>query len=1445
MIWLRKLLRGAAFALLTVAIAAVAAFVWVQTAPGKRQLAGVIGTVASDDRTTVAITDIDGFLPFDIQIGEATVSDQAGVWLRVEEAALDWSPTALLFGRLDVQSLTLRRAVLARLPAGSEEAASESGVSLPLAIYIARIDAADITLAEAVLGAPARLSFEGMAELADPELGFRLVADIRRIDSTPGDLSIALGFEPESRRLTAEMEVAEPAGGVMARLLGLPGPPEVSLRLFGDGPVDKWLAQLVLDAGPDLNADAEIGIVAIGADHLITLDGDAALSGLAPGPAAALLAGRSTLGGRALIGRDGRIALDRIALETAGGTVTLTGQADWRRSTLDTELTIAAAGPPAFAELLPGVSWGRAEADLRILGDIARPRIEAAANIAGLRAAGVAVTEFAGEAFLDPVIDSANGDRIRLWGEGSLVGVSTGVTELDAMLAGGVTWQVAGDAGRDGSLAVERLQIAIADTVFAASGDRDPGGDVTASGTLAIADLESYRPVASLPIDGRADLSWRARFGDHGLTASVEGTLSEPRSGVAEIDALLSDTAELSAEITLDPDGKIGVDGLRIASAANLLLGQATFADDSLAADWTLTVPSVSPIAQLLDASADGHFAATGRIEGPLDRLSLHADLSLTEGRYDGYALADWNARLELDDLVGNPAGSVLLEGSIADLPTILDVGVAMSEDGGVRFDPIAADFAGWSATGAVDLLPDGLAEGRLTVRSADVGELATVFDVPLQGEAEVVADLTSDDRRQDLRATIAWTRPVFDTYTAAMAHADVEIADVTGSAALQVRAGASDLTAGGVVIDRFDIDARGGVDALTLSLAISGEDVSGEASGRVASTGGTTRINLDALESVFRGEPFLLAAPAVIVIDTDAVTVDRLTVEAGQGQATLSGTLGESLDASIELANLPLALLALVQPELPFSGHLDGAARVSGPLSQPEGSFELRSDDIRSEYAEGTGLPPATVRIVGRWSAGRLELDAEADLADGAGLDLAATMPLQFAADGSGPVIDSDGQVTARASGTFDVSLLDDVLAAAGNRVKGRLSIDLEASGTVGEPVVTGSATLSDGQYVNAYYGSRLEQITAVFSASGSDIRLTELSAATPNGGTLTGAGSLALDPDKGYPFQLDAMLRNGAVVDTALANATADADLRLSGALAEKMLLSGEVSVLTAEFRVPDRLPVSVPELAVEEVNLPPEMAAARAVREPAGPAAAVDAELDLVASARQAVFVRGRGLDVELEGDLTIRGSAAAPAIGGDLTLRSGTLDLLGRRLTFQRGSLGFDGASELDPELDFQAGSVVNETSVQVEVGGRVSDPAITLTSVPELPQDEIAARLLFGKDVRSLSAFEAVTLAQSVGQLTGLTGGSAGLLEQMRQRIGLDRLDVDVGDESGQTSVRGGRYVGEGVYVGVEQGLDEQSSRVNVEIEVTPNVKVESDVGADAEGRIGVNLEWDY
>jgi len=126
----------------------------------------------------------------------------------------------------------------------------------------------------------------------------------------------------------------------------------------------------------------------------------------------------------------------------------------------------------------------------------------------------------------------------------------------------------------------------------------------------------------------------------------------------------------------------------------------------------------------------------------------------------------------------------------------------------------------------------------------------------------------------------------------------------------------------------------------------------------------------------------------------------------------------------------------------------------------------------------------------------------------------------------------------------------------------------------------------------------------------------------------------------------------------------------------------------------------------------------------------------------------------------------------------------------------------------------------------------------------MPDDEILARLLFSKSAGALSPFELLQLAQATASLAGVNSGP-GLLEKLRAGTGLDRLSVDQGEGKTGPSLSAGRYVSEGVYVGVSQGAQSGSSAATVEIEVTPNVKVETELGVNSDNKAGVNLEWDY
>ena len=87
-----------------------------------------------------------------------------------------------------------------------------------------------------------------------------------------------------------------------------------------------------------------------------------------------------------------------------------------------------------------------------------------------------------------------------------------------------------------------------------------------------------------------------------------------------------------------------------------------------------------------------------------------------------------------------------------------------------------------------------------------------------------------------------------------------------------------------------------------------------------------------------------------------------------------------------------------------------------------------------------------------------------------------------------------------------------------------------------------------------------------------------------------------------------------------------------------------------------------------------------------------------------------------------------------------MRHGTFNLVGKTLDFSDGTIGLDGSGKLDPTLDFTATNITGDTTSTLTIGGYASDPKFTLSSTPPLPQDEILARLLFGRSTSGLGVF---------------------------------------------------------------------------------------------------------
>jgi translocation and assembly module TamB len=131
--------------------------------------------------------------------------------------------------------------------------------------------------------------------------------------------------------------------------------------------------------------------------------------------------------------------------------------------------------------------------------------------------------------------------------------------------------------------------------------------------------------------------------------------------------------------------------------------------------------------------------------------------------------------------------------------------------------------------------------------------------------------------------------------------------------------------------------------------------------------------------------------------------------------------------------------------------------------------------------------------------------------------------------------------------------------------------------------------------------------------------------------------------------------------------------------------------------------------------------------------------------------------------------------------------------------------------------------------------------VTFSSTPDLPEDEILARLVFGRGLDQISAFQALNLASAVATLSGK--GGAGVIGRLRDSFGLDDLDVTT-DAGGGVAVRAGTYISDNIYTDVTVGADGRSE-INLNLSITPNITARGGVSSDGNTGLGVFFERDY
>lgn len=1445
----------------------------------------------------VTIDGFEGALSSRATFTRLTISDKDGAWITLENGAIQWTRSALLARRVQIQELSAERLILPRLPVSEPaplkvESPPFALPELPVSLNIEKLSIDRVELGEPVIGIAAAASVQGSMSLAGGEGEAKLA--INRLDGPRGLFSLDGAFSNATRHLRVALDLDEDADGLFVNLVGMDGLPSVKAEIKGEGPLGEFAADLRLaTSGQDritgsmkLDPGQEEG--APGTNFRIEMGGDIAT--IVPPEHKAFFGRNSQLLAEGWRGQTGQLRIPVLMVHTdalnLSGAVTTT-----EKGAPESAVLLLNLGEDASAPTVPvRLPW--ADKPTTVRSGTLQLSYDSASD-AGWTLKGRVGEVARAEGKLEELrIDGRGRVNLKEDGEalesirGWVAFGMDGIAPTDPALAHAVGEVLNGGLNFDFTPgnALELFGMNVNGTEYGLKGDMlvdglSSGIVISGDTTISHDDLGRFSGLASRQMSGAADAQFVGYYvllnRAFDINAEVRG--NDIAIGQENADRLLAGRSLIRLDARRLEDG-IELDDLTV-RARNLTVaasGLVNLASSNVRA--RISMPDLSVAAP----DMAGRVQATAHMTGPTGRRQLDlqgqaSDLVTGIAELDGALQGQTNLRaivaqqpsggFELTQLqLANPQLKINGQGRFAqgdldakldlDMPqlAVLDRGIS----GGVKLVAEATEAKGvrhFKLTGTGSELRFGPEEtgdalsgvthlsllaqeqnGNLTIETFDLKN--DQMDATASGR--IGAAGTDLQAKADIRSLAAFGRGWRGAMQADASFKD----DGQGGRALDVSGLAQNLSFGQAQVD----GALAGETRLTLRgterdgvFSIATAEVNNprlglDAAGRIGAGVTDLDLGLNASDLRFLGRGFRGAMNAT----------GKIIAEGNQHNIQVQG-YAENLAVG----------QAMVDPVLAGRTSFDGSIAVDNEnqltirqVNASNGQLRVTAGGDPSQLTLDARLANLALVVPGfegplelRGTVGQSTSDFQMDV------NLSAPSGLQTSI--SGTVARNFSNANLGIRGTGDAAIVNPILRT--RSVAGPASFDLRLNGRPSVEALNGRLSLSQVRLAEPKLGLSIADLNATADFNGGRIQL-QADGRVEAGGTIHLSGPITLTGSRQVDLEL--ALRNVILRDPNLYEILLGGGLKVGGSLGQGLAVSGQIDVAEAELRIPstgfggaasippikhlyDRPPVRATRAKAGLSQFPSSDSQLAGMNSPAATPSANPARFDLTISAPRQVFVRGRGVDAELGGRIHVGGNARQPIPVGQLELIRGRVDLLGKRFDLSEGLIELQGS--LIPVIRLVATTSQDSITTRIIIDGEAQDPEIKFESTPQMPEEEVLSHLLFGRGLDTISPLQAAQLANAIAVLAGK--GGEGIVGRLRSATGLDDLDLSTDDE-GNVSVRAGKYLSKNLYTDVEVGAD-GLTRLNLNLDISRSLTARGAVDSEGDSTLGVYYERDY
>ncbi len=578
--------------------------------------------------------------------------------------------------------------------------------------------------------------------------------------------------------------------------------------------------------------------------------------------------------------------------------------------------------------------------------------------------------------------------------------------------------------------------------------------------------------------------------------------------------------------------------------------------------------------------------------------------------------------------------------------------------------------------------------------------------------------------------------------------------------------------------------------------------------------------------------------------INNGLLTIHNCGLTLNNANLSLSGNIAKNgrQNLSIRIDNLEIASIpGTWNSASGLSGLLSTQTNIEGSLQQPVISSHIHVQNLSgygihqsSDLLADVGLADGTADIHGTLSKQGTSI-----------LSATGKVPLDFSLwpfrIGTGP-----GALSAKLE-TRDLRFSElPIPTIKGVDWDAVADMDLSISGSLHSPEAIGNITIRDGHLSLPRNKLTYEALDAKISVTNNRVKIDRLRIEGDREGLLTASGTILYRGGRTFETDLTLTGKNFYIPFQKSISARISPELHLSGGI-DTPQLTGDITITESKVDLNQLSRQHYSDIQVVESSAPGGESPMLVASESKKPAYLSALSADIRVHVPKNAWLKGQDVNAEIAGDITVRKKPGGPfLLYGPLNTIRGNYYFMGKNFQLTKGNVEFLGLKEINPNLNIEAQTRIKSNTIIVTLYGSAQEMSIDLSSDPAMNESDIISYLVFGRATDDLGGDQAFSVEKSALSYTGglLAGELRNLLGDMAF---IDSFSVDSGSsQNGFGSVTLGKYITPKIFVSHRQGLSEnEASYQEIIYELTPDIKLETQIGQDHTSSADITWEYDF